>query len=101
MSDASPDRRDEDERVDFRRAVEVMAELRRNGRPVNACVLRRWATNGVRGIVLESELQGGRRVTTPRWIRQFLAALNARATQRPDDGERREWVSRRLSQLGI
>ena len=47
--------------------------------------LRAWASVGVRGVVLETELVGGRRFVTEAAVKRFLDHLNGRAVVR--DGE--------------
>lgn len=58
--------------------------------PHISCV-QRWATRGTRGVKLQTWLSGGRRVTTPAAIEQFLMELNraADAALNPDDSARR------------
>jgi hypothetical protein len=48
---------------------------RRNGRKLNVRTAFRWATSGVRGVVLQTFLQGGQRFTTVAALRRFFAAL--------------------------
>jgi hypothetical protein len=43
-------------------------------RPPHRNALWRWATRGVRGRLLRSEVVGGFRYTRPSWVREFLAA---------------------------
>lgn len=45
------------------------------GRP-HVATLWRWATRGVRGVVLETAIVGGRRMTTPAMIEAHLRRLN-------------------------
>jgi Protein of unknown function (DUF1580) len=49
---------------------------RREGRPIHRATLERWRTRGVRGIVLESLLCGGIRMTTTEAIERFFGRLN-------------------------
>jgi hypothetical protein len=49
---------------------------RRPGQPVHRSVLERWRTRGIRGIVLETALIGGTRVTTEQAIERFIERLN-------------------------
>lgn len=51
------------------------------GRP-NVATLWRWRTAGIRGVILESVLFGGRRMTSREAITRFVAATTAAA-----DGE--------------
>ena len=46
------------------------------GRP-HLSTLHRWRLRGVRGVRLRTCLVGGRRFTTPRWLREFCAASTA------------------------
>jgi len=46
------------------------------GRP-HLSTLHRWRLRGVRGVRLQTELIGGRRYTTRRWLREFRAATTA------------------------
>lgn len=58
--------------------------------PHISCI-QRWATRGTRGVKLQTWLSGGRRVTTPAAIEQFLIELNraAETAVNPDDAARR------------
>lgn len=51
----------------------------------------RWATRGTRGVRLASWTVGGRRVTTPQAVEEFLQTLNSAApvTESADDSARR------------
>jgi len=56
------------------------------GGRVNAATAWRWATHGVRGVVLETIVVGGRRRLTSREaIRRFVVATSAAAGQRVSD----------------
>lgn len=46
------------------------------GRP-HLSTIHRWRLRGVRGVRLRTELVGGRRFTTRRWLREFRAACSA------------------------
>ncbi|QDV74290.1 DUF1580 domain-containing protein [Botrimarina mediterranea] len=46
------------------------------GRP-HLSTLHRWRLRGIRGVRLKTCLVGGRRYTTPRWLREFIAASTA------------------------
>lgn len=66
-----------------------LPELSVNGRRRHATTLYRWATRGRRGVVLRTRVIGGVRVTTRRWVEQFVRRVTragARATdsQAPD-----------------
>lgn len=70
--------------------------------PHVSCV-QRWATRGTRGVKLQTWLSGGRRVTTPAAIEQFLMELNraAEAAFSPDDSNRRsDDAGRALEAIG-
>lgn len=47
-------------------------------RRISTSTTARWMTRGVRGVVLESFLIGGRRYTTREAFDRFLAAINSR-----------------------
>lgn len=58
----------------------------------HVATLWRWATRGTRGVRLASWTVGGRRVTTPQAVEDFLRALNAdadREAETADDAQRR------------
>ncbi len=54
-----------------------MFSRRRRGRPINVSTIWRWAKRGVRGIRLETELQGGMRLTSEEALIRFFTALQA------------------------
>src|SRR5438046_2237101 len=45
--------------------------------PVSLASIWRWSTRGIRGILLRTVVQGGRRYTTLRWVEEFVAATTA------------------------
>ncbi len=60
-------------------------------------VVRRWCVNGVRGVLLESHLIGGRRYTTREAIAEFLMKINSvkPGSTGPSDSERAAADARR------
>ncbi len=59
----------------------TLAEVRnavplRNKRAISPPTLRRWISTGVRGVRLESELVGGRRMVSRKALEQFFAKIN-------------------------
>jgi hypothetical protein len=55
-----------------------LPQLRR-GRPVHPSTLWRWASCGLRGVVLETVFLGGVRVTSTNALRRFFRALHQRS----------------------
>jgi hypothetical protein len=53
-----------------------------DGRGPNASTLWRWKNKGVKGVRLECWNVGGRVVTTPRAVEQFVRALSAPPAER-------------------
>ena len=49
---------------------------KRGGIGINVCTVWRWATDGVRGHVLETVLIGGTRFSSDEALRRFLANIN-------------------------
>jgi hypothetical protein len=69
--------------ISLKRARELPI-LQRDGKRPDLAVLYRWASSGIRGHVLESVYQGGKRVTTAEAVLRFVLALNGQpATSRP------------------
>lgn len=58
--------------------------FRRAGRPTHASTLWRWATNGIRGVRLETIQVGGTRCTSRQALQRFCERLSA-AGARPRD----------------
>ncbi len=67
------DLKDEDVMILDAVAAEVPAT--RAGKRIHPCTIRRWATGGVRGCVLETVQVGGRRYTSKRALTRFLSEL--------------------------
>jgi hypothetical protein len=77
----------------------------------NPATLWRWRTRGVRGVKLQTVLIGGRRYCYPSAMRQFIAAVTAAASGKPDGAaaepetetkrQRSAEMSRRLRQAGL
>lgn len=55
-------------------ATELLPRLRR-GRKVNVSTLHRWATHGLRGVVLETTQCGGTKCTTRAALQRFFSEL--------------------------
>lgn len=52
----------------------------RDGRRISLKTIHRWCRKGLRtGVRLRSELVGGKRCTTRRWLSEFFEALNQEA----------------------
>lgn len=66
-----------DEQISLAAAAEL-PELRVDGHPRDRVSLWRWATRGVRGVVLETNQVGDRLCTTRAAIKRFLDAMNVR-----------------------
>ncbi len=49
--------------------------VRKEGKPLHVNTIHRWASGGVRGVVLQTALIGGVRYTTRRAIERFLVRL--------------------------
>jgi len=57
-----------------------LADVRRLiGRPVSEATVRRWYTEGIGGIRLKAVRDFGRWITTERWLREFLQAVQDQA----------------------
>ena len=69
-----------DEKIRLTRASHL-PELRYEGRGSHVSTLGRWSTRGRFGVVLRTEMLGGVRVTTRRWVQQFLAEVTEAARQ--------------------
>jgi len=52
-------------------------------RPTSAAIYR-WANKGVRGVKLDSTIEGGRRLTSREAVARFRAALNQSPQQRAE-----------------
>lgn len=63
------------------RDVPAMLPRTTPGKPIHFITVWRWSTKGVRGVKLKTQPVGGRRLTYPCWVRQFLAALAAKDGQ--------------------
>jgi hypothetical protein len=57
-------------------AARRLPQLQREGRHPDLSTVWRWATRGCRGVVLETWLIGGRRVTTAEAVARFINALS-------------------------
>jgi hypothetical protein len=55
---------------------------RRGDRGINPATIWRWATQGCRGVLLESTLIGGVRMTSRESLNRFFERLTAQANQR-------------------
>jgi Protein of unknown function (DUF1580) len=74
----------------------------RGGKRVSLKTIHRWCRKGLRdGVRLRSELVGGRRCTTRRWLGEFFEALTAAAETEvatrlvPRTGQQRHGASER------
>lgn len=56
---------------------------REPGRRVSVMTVHRWAARGNRGVRLRTQFVGGIRMTTPQWVREFVAALNGELAPAP------------------
>ena len=79
--------------------------LMRDGRPRGLVTMHRWCKEpGVRGVVLESWIQGGVRVSSDAAVERFIAALNGAKPGRTTPAQRKrnvESARRRLAKAGI
>lgn len=64
-------------------------------------LLNRWATRGVAGSVLESDMRGGRRYICRAGVRKFLKALNGPTKSRPPCAATRAWVRKGLAEARL
>src|SRR5580700_11137626 len=48
---------------------------RRAGKATNRSTVHRWATAGLNGVVLRTQVRGSIRMTRPKWIRLFFDLL--------------------------
>lgn len=72
------------------------------GKPISPATIWRWATIGVRGVRLETALQGGRPVTSAEAVQRFFCALNDRPPPaHPNRTKRDDEVEAELSRRGI
>ena len=49
---------------------------RTNGKKIHRATVFRWAKNGIRGVVLQTQLVGRRRFTCDEWVEMFLERVN-------------------------
>jgi Protein of unknown function (DUF1580) len=61
----------------------------RKGKPIACSTVYRWATSGVRGVVLESLQAGGCKVTSEAAIQRFFEALQSTSRPNPPHAKRR------------
>ena len=59
-------------------------QVKRNGRAVATCTLYRWATNGIKGIKLETIQAGGVMCTSMPAVNRFFERLTAQKNGGPD-----------------
>jgi hypothetical protein len=89
-----------EETLNLGRACRRLPSLRRD-RPVAPSTLWRWATNGVRGIRLETVQIGATTCTSVEALRRFFAALNNQTNQVPTSNDRHERAEKQLAERGI
>ena len=83
-------------RVRLAHACATFPELA--GRRATPALLNRWCTHGARGVVMDSELFGGRRLVSRVDVQEFLAALNAARNRQPQESRKQpQWVSEGLA----
>ena len=73
----------------------------RNNRPVSVSTLWRWALRGLRGVVLETALVGGVRVTSAAALRDFFARLDRRPASPRPTAVNKDAVGKELDRVGI
>ena len=71
----------------------------RDGRPVHASTIFRWALQGLRGIKLESIKIGGSRCTSLQALARFAERLSREESSQPLPARRSEQRARRTSQI--
>lgn len=89
------------ERFGLARAAAEFPELRVRGKRVTPALLNRWATRGVRGVVLESKMIGGRRYVWRAAVQAFLSALNALPHTKKQASTVAPWIQQGLADAGI
>jgi hypothetical protein len=67
---------EQDERPISLSKVRLLPELQRDGSPPAPATIHTWTTRGCRGVVLESWLNGGVKVTSRAAVARFLDKLN-------------------------
>ena len=85
-------------------AVLTLADASRHpilGTPVHVSTIHRWRLNGVRGAKLETQLSGGRRVTTVEALRRFLAAINGEQSTPVASNAQQQSAELEADRLGI
>jgi hypothetical protein len=85
--------------VPFAEAARRLPRLRRD-RPVNPATLWRWASSGLRGIVLETCRVGGTRCTSLEALARFFAALEGRK-ENPPPAQTPRRVEAELARIGV
>lgn len=78
-------------------------ELCVDGRHVHPGTLARWATRGVRGVLLATTRIGGRRLVTLTAIREFLRQLSGSGAQstKPQLNKSQALAKRKLDEAGV
>jgi Protein of unknown function (DUF1580) len=76
--------------------------VRRAGKKTNVSTLHRWATTGLRGVVLETLQAGGVKVTSLAALQRFFDALSAGSSSKGSTTQRsHEAVEAALDAEGI
>jgi hypothetical protein len=73
----------------------------RSNRPVAVSTVWRWARRGLRGVVLETALVGGVRVTSAAALREFFARLDRRPVSPRPTVVNQDAVEKELDRVGI
>jgi hypothetical protein len=73
----------------------------RSGEGLSVCTLWRWATRGIRGHVLLTQLIGGTRYTTVAAIQNFIAATNSARSTAAVDASVDDESERKLKSAGV
>lgn len=73
----------------------------RNGRPVNVATVFRWASKGVRGIVLPSWLVGHTRCSTRRAVNAWIVAISAPLPPTPENAAPHAMRPEQIAARGI
>lgn len=82
------------------RDVAKLLPKRSDGKPIHLNTIYRWATEGLRGIVLETTPMGGRLMTTKDAVSRFFQQLSyARQRHAPVSEARRRAIEQAKSSL--
>ena len=87
--------------IPLREVPDHLPRLRR-GKRVHISTIHRWATRGVRGVVLETVRVGGTLCTTPEMLAGFLVVQSGVPTRSaPPSPQQQTGIDRQLDDLGL